>query len=89
MKGGEQTDAPDTRTEICLQPVEKTMLNQVPPLQLLENHSRTGGCILKEATARGDPVLWGPSGSVIYREKSMQEQISGRACDPVEAVTLL
>ena len=56
--------APDTRAEILLQPVEKTMVRQAVPLQPMEDdggaeippaaqggpHARAGGC-LKEAVA--------------------------------------
>lgn len=36
--GGGEWDGPDTEAEIPLQPLEKTMVKQVVPLQLMEDH---------------------------------------------------
>ncbi|TRZ23565.1 hypothetical protein HGM15179_003529 [Zosterops borbonicus] len=65
------------------------MLNEVAPLQLLENNFRTGGCALKESTAHGGPMLkWGPSRSVIYEDKPLQEWVFCQDLSPCRRLML-
>lgn len=61
--------APDMRTEVPLQPMERTMLDQAVPLQLMlyyvredintaaigGPHTTAGGYGLKESAAHGEP----------------------------------
>jgi len=76
---------PGTGAEIPLQTMGKTMASQVVPLQALEDHGGTGGC-LKEAvipwrahTGAGSwQDLW------THAERSpCWSRFAGRTCDPV------
>ncbi|KAK4811101.1 hypothetical protein QYF61_016387 [Mycteria americana] len=66
-EGEEVLQAPEQR--FPLQPLVKTMVKQVVPLQPVEDHDGAGGYAPKEAAACGEPT---------------QEQAPGRNCGPVE-----